>query len=92
MEQTQKKKPTTTNNACCGSYLKRRVTKVKSLLPANPKVQGGVAVIYLGAGDISVKGNETGSDYYASDHSRHFKVYAEDADSVLRHSSIILKP
>ena len=81
-----------TNSSCCGSYLKRPVSKVKSTTPPKPKVQGGVAVIYLGAGDIQIKGGGTDSLYYASDHNRHFKVYAEDADSVLKHSFIIRKP
>ncbi len=81
-----------TINTCCGSHVRRRVPTVKIALPPNPKVKGGVAVIYLGSGNINLKGSGTESIYYASDHYRHFRVFAEDADSILRSPNIILKP
>jgi hypothetical protein len=79
-------------NTCCGSYFRKNEATIKKPLPPNPKVQGGIAVIYLGSGNISIKGSATESVYHASDHSRHFRVYAEDIDSVLRNPDIIRKP
>jgi hypothetical protein len=72
--------------------VRRQVSSRNSLLPANPKVNGGVAVIYLGSGDITIKGEHTGKNYYASDHRRQFKVHSEDSDSILRHRHFIRKP
>lgn len=80
------------HSGCCGGHVRRRVQVAEPSLPPNPKVQGGVAVIYLGAGNIAVKGESTGAVYHASDHRRHFRVYTEDARSILRHRGFILKP
>jgi len=81
-----------TINTCCGSFVRRTVKTITVPLPPNPKVRGGISVIYLGAGDVSIKGLVTGSVYYASDHSRHFRVYSDDMDSVLRPPYVIRKP
>ncbi len=81
-----------TNSGCCGSYVRQRIAKEKQPILPNPKIKAGVNVIYLGSGNFSIKGLGTNTIYYASDHSRHFKIYAEDEDSVLRESSLILKP
>ena len=80
------------HSGCCGGDVRRRVVAVQQTLPPNPKIQGGVAVIYLGAGNIAVKGETTGAVYHASDHRRHLRVHTEDADSILRHRGFILKP
>lgn len=81
-----------TINTCCGSYIKRNTKTIKTPLPPNPKVNGGIAVIYIGSGNASYKGSGTGSVYYASDHDRHFKIFSEDAESILKKPDIILKP
>jgi hypothetical protein len=80
------------SSGCCGSYLRQRVAKEKPPKLPNPKIKVGVNVIYLGAGNFSIKGAGTNTVYYASDHSRHFRIYAEDEASVLSEPSIILKP
>jgi hypothetical protein len=91
MNQVRNKKQET-NSGCCGSYLRQRVVKEKHPILPNPKIKVGINVIYLGAGNISIKGEGTNTIYYASDHSRHFRIYAEDEASVLSKSSVILKP
>jgi hypothetical protein len=80
------------HSSCCGGYVGRRVHAVQPSLPPNPKVHGGVAVIYLGSGNITIKGENTGVTYYASDHRRQFKVHTEDAKSILRQRDFILSP
>ena len=80
------------NNSCCGSYSKQKIVQEKEPLPANPKISGGVALIYVGSGTTSFKGHATGSLYHVSDHSRHFRAHAEDADSLLSNRTIIRKP
>ncbi len=79
-------------NTCCGSNVRKRVPTEKTPSPPNPKVKGGVAVIFIGSGNINLIGPGTGSIYYASDHHRHFRVFAEDADSIVRNPYVILKP
>ena len=79
-------------NTCCGSYIRHESKKVKIPVLPNPQLINGVSVIYIGAGNFKIKGVATKAVYYASDHSRHFKVYPEDADSVLLDSNIILQP
>lgn len=92
MKEIRKEQMRMMNNSCCGSYSKQKVEKVKEQIPPNPKVHGGIALIYVGSGRKSFKGHATGSVYYVSDHLRHFRVYTEDADSILRKASIIRKP
>jgi hypothetical protein len=81
----------TTHSHCCGSYKIKRTPIERIPLPPNPKIAKGVALIYLGAGAVKLKGEATKSIYHASDHHRHFKVYPEDLDSVLDQASIILQ-
>jgi hypothetical protein len=80
------------NRSCCGGHVRQRVRPVPSSLPPNPIIHNGVNIIYLGSGNISIKGDNTGVTYYASDHRRQFKVYPEDAKSVLRQRHLILSP
>jgi hypothetical protein len=77
---------------CCGGNAKRRVHRAQSPLPPNPTIHGGVKMIYLGSGNTTIKGENSGITYYASDHRRQFKVYAEDAKSILRQPHFILSP
>lgn len=79
-------------NTCCGSHIRNESKKVKIPVLPNPKLIKGVSVIYIGTGNFKIKGTVTKAVYYASDHSRHFKVYPEDADSVLFDPNIILEP
>jgi len=81
-----------TISTCCGSHVRRKTETVKEPLIPNPVVKNGVNLIYVGSGNINLKGAGTGSVYHASDHSRHFRVYNEDKDSILRNQYIILKP
>jgi hypothetical protein len=60
--------------------------------PVNPKVNGGVGVIYLGAGNFKVKGKSSGLTYYASDHHRHVKIDPEDVKGILSNGEFILEP
>ncbi|MGC4101579.1 hypothetical protein [Ferruginibacter sp.] len=77
---------------CCGAVVRRRIAAEKIPALPNPKVAGGVAVIYVGSGNTSFKGTVSRETYYASDHSRHFKVHADDAPGILKQPYIILKP
>lgn len=79
-------------NTCCGAAIRHRVVTAKKIIPQNPKVQNGVAVIYLGEGYKELKGAKSGLVYYASDHHRHFKIAAVDADFLLQNNNVILKP
>lgn len=81
-----------TVNTCCGSFARKKVKIIKTPLPPNPKVQGGISVIFLGSGDIKLTGAITKSVYYASDHHRHFKIFKEDAESIMKDPMIIHKP
>lgn len=72
--------------------MRKRVHPVQSTLPPNPIIHSGVTVIYLGSGNITIKGENTGVTYYASDHRRQFKVHTEDAKSILRQRYFILSP
>lgn len=81
----------TTRSQCCGSYKIKRTPIERTPIPPNPKIGKGVALIYLGAGVVQLKGEATKSVYHASDHQRHFNVHPEDLDSVLNQASIILQ-
>jgi hypothetical protein len=72
--------------------VKKRARQVQSSQPPNPVIHTGVNVIYLGSGDITLKGENSGLTYYASDHRRQFKVHTEDAKSILRQRDFILRP
>jgi hypothetical protein len=82
----------TDNRSCCGGYKRRRVRSAQESLPPNPIIHGGVTIIYLGSGNFTLKGENTGSTYYASDHRRQFQVHPEDAKSILRQRQFILSP
>ncbi len=80
-----------TINTCCGANIQRKAATHKKL-PANPVISKGMDVIYIGAGDFKIRSKIRDAVYYASDHRRHFKIYADDAGSVLANPNIILKP
>ncbi len=76
-------------HSCCGGYVNRKAVKPTPIKP-NPVVKGGVGLIYLGAGNFQVRGAHSGETYYASDHFRHFRVFREDADQLLKDARLIL--
>lgn len=82
---------TSNSTFCCGSYNKK-IKIVKAKLPPNPKVEKGIAVIYLGSGVEIFIGKSSGLKYYVSDHERHFKVAPEDIAALLNNNEIILRP
>ena len=79
------------NRPCCGQPSRRRPVE-REKLPPNPKVERGVAVIYLGAGYVHFHAPSTGLDYHASDHNRRLKVHRDDVKDVLRDRAFILAP
>lgn len=79
-------------NTCCGSFARQKIKSVKTPIPPNPTVQGGVAVIFVGSGVIKLIGAATKSVYHASDHHRHLRIFKEDADSILNNKMMIYKP
>ncbi len=81
-----------TYSNCCGGQVRRQDRSIKEPLPTNPQIRGGMQILFIGTGNIRVKGNGTGSVYYASDHRRHLKVYKEDSESFLSKKYFILKP
>ncbi|HMR82981.1 MAG TPA: hypothetical protein PKE30_07615 [Niabella sp.] len=82
---------TTGTTICCGAYSKK-IKEVKGKLPPNPKIEKGVALIYLGAGFETFTGKFSGHKYYVSDHQRHFKVAPDDVTDLLHNKEIILRP
>lgn len=77
---------------CCGQIPpKRRKKSEDDILPENPGVAAGAEVIYLGAGDLKIKGS-SGLIYYVSDHRRRFKADAADLSGILKMPDFILKP
>lgn len=76
---------------CCGKIVtNRKHEKVK--IPANPKINNGVGVIYLGSGIVKLSNNRSGNIYYASDHRRDLRVDRQDVDRLLNRSDIMLNP
>lgn len=92
MNEIQNEQMKMINSPCCGSYSKRKVVKEKESIPPNPKINGGIALIYVGSGKKSFTGKATGAIYYVSDHMRHFNAHKEDADDILRNPAVIRKP
>ncbi len=82
----------TIKSGCCGTYHNKKKPKVIENIPDNPKVAGGIAVIYVGSGYIKIDGAQSGFTYHASDHNRHFAVAHEDIDFVMKTKDIIYKP
>ena len=77
---------------CCGQIPPKRNNKKEKILPENPGTSKGMELIYLGAGDMKIKGKASGLIYYVSNHQRRFKAEAGDVSDILKMSEFILKP
>jgi hypothetical protein len=80
------------NNLCCGQIPTKKTDLTISNMPENPKVENGVEIIYLGAGDIKVEGPNSGLTYYASNYRRRLEVETADVSSILKDADFIIKP
>jgi hypothetical protein len=76
---------------CCGQMPKKR-RPAPAKLPDNPRPEGGVALIYVGAGLAEVKGAASGLTYVLADHRRHFRAHPDDVPPFLRSRDFILPP
>jgi hypothetical protein len=77
---------------CCGQIPKRKKIIEEKNLPKNPNINNGTEVIYLGAGDMKLKGKTSGLTYYVSDHRRRFTADTKDVPGILKMRNFILKP
>jgi hypothetical protein len=77
---------------CCGQAVRRRRGPVRPALPPNPKISRGVRLIYIGAGQKTIKGRISKLKYYLSDHRRHFTADPRDADDILKSRYFMLQP
>ena len=78
---------------CCGQSSKKRARRpAPAKLPDNPRPEGGVRVIYVGAGYAEVKGVASGLTYVLADHRRHFRAHPDDVKHLLRSRDFILPP
>lgn len=71
---------------CCGDALPHPHPARRgapTALPRNPSVASGVALVFLGAGKMVVKGRGSGLTYYVSEHRRHFVARREDVNGIL---------
>lgn len=79
-------------SGCCGQPAPRRRRPAPPALPPNPKVTGGIRLLYLGGGAQQIRGPATGLVYHASEHRRMFTAHAEDAPALARRRDVILAP
>jgi hypothetical protein len=80
-------------SGCCGQPARRRTRKApEENLPENPSVNGGVQLLYLGAGRRELEGAQTGLRYVVSDHRRAFVAHPDDARALLRDRFVIEAP
>ncbi len=80
------------SSACCGQPAPRRRRPAPPTLPPNPKVTGGVRLLYLGSGARDLRGPETDLVYHVSEHRRAFTVRAGDAPALSKRRDVILAP
>jgi hypothetical protein len=81
-------------SGCCGQPGPRRISIKKETepLPKNPRVEGGVPLLYLGSGRKTLKGPESDLTYVVSDHRRDFVAHPDDVRTLLRNRFVILRP
>lgn len=78
---------------CCGQTARRRYkTPARPKLPPNPQITGGIKLIYIGAGQKTIRGKSSGLKYHLSDYRRHFKADPEDVDDILKSRLFMLEP
>ena len=80
--------------SCCGHSLPRAPRPRAKVAPlsANPTVYGGVHLIFLGAGRVTLTGKHSGLRYVVSDRRRHFKVDGRDVGEILVDARFMAKP
>jgi len=80
-------------SGCCGQP-SRRTKKVdpEAELPANPQIDNGVPLLYLGAGRRDFEGAATRLVYVVSDYRRAFRAHPDDVRSLLRNRFVIPAP
>jgi len=80
-------------SGCCGQPAARRAKKeLAEVLPENPSIEGGVSLLYLGAGRRNFDGSQTGFRYVVSDHRRSFVAHPDDVRALLRNRFVIPAP
>ncbi len=80
-------------SGCCGQPGKRqKKEKPDEVLPANPKVEGGVRLLYLGSGRRDFDGASTGLHYVVSDRRRSFAAHPDDVPALMRNRFVIPAP
>ena len=77
---------------CCGQVPTQKIKMTLANMPENPKVDNGVELIYLGAGDVKVEDTKSGLIYYASNFRRRLVVETEDVVNILKDEDFIIKP
>jgi hypothetical protein len=78
---------------CCGQLGKNRARRPEPLkLPDNPNPEGGVPIIYVGAGYAEIKGALSGLTYILADHQRHFRAHPADVKELIGSRDFILPP
>lgn len=78
---------------CCGETpMTRPAKKPEETLPDNPAVEGGVSLLYLGAGRRDFDGAQTGLRYVVSDRRRSFLAHPDDVRALLRNRFVINAP
>ena len=80
-------------SGCCGQPASRRTKREpEEVLPENPSIDGGVPLLYLGAGRRKFDGANTGFQYVVSDHRRSFVAHPDDVSALLRNRFVIPAP
>ena len=81
-------------SGCCGQPSARRARAAPEAerLPRNPRVTGGVSLLYLGSGRKDFTGSVSNLTYVVSDHRRKFVVHPDDAPALLKKRFVILEP
>jgi hypothetical protein len=79
-------------SGCCGQSIPRRKKEPAEKLPENPTVEGGVPLLYLGAGRRDFEGAHTGFRYVVSDRRRSFVAHPDDVRALLRNRFVISAP
>jgi len=81
-------------SGCCGQPPSRRPRAAKEAerLPRNPKLSGGVRLLYLGSGRKDFPGPQSGLTYVVSETRRKFVAHRDDAGALLKNRFVILEP
>lgn len=80
------------HRGCCGHPKRRRRAPESVHLPPNPRVTGGVRLLFVGVDAHHFEGTATGETYHVSPGRRFLTVHPEDAPSLLRLRDVVLAP